>query len=97
MEQQQEDSESSKETKEGKRMTVYQTVSKKSTNNQKDIERGAEAVSTFTKPLVLMLLWNWLFTLLFGLPPIGYVKAFGLYLMSRILFDHKSITIDTDD
>ena len=96
MEQQQEDSETTKEIKEGKRMTVYQPT-KKSTSNQKDIERGAEAVSTLIKPLVLMLLWNWLFTLLFGLPPIGYVKAFGLYLMSRILFDHKSITIDTDD
>ena len=96
MEQQQEDSETTKEIKEGKRMRVYQPT-KSSTSIQKDIERGAEAVSTFIKPLVLMLLWNWLFTLLFGLPPIGYVKAFGLYLMSRILFDHKSITIDTDD
>ena len=91
-----EGSKTTKEIKEGQRMTVYQPT-KRSTTNQKDIERGAEAVSTFIKPLVLMLLWNWLFTLLFGLPPIGYIKAFGLYIMARILFDHKSITIDTDD
>ena len=33
---------------------------------------------------------------LFGLATIGYLKAFGLYLMSRILFNHKSIKIDYD-
>ena len=93
MEQQQEDSESSKETKEGQRMTVYQP-SKRSTSNQKDIERGAEAVSTFIKPLVLMLLWNWLMPGLFGLATIGYIKAFGIYLMSRILFNHQPVKID---
>ena len=33
-------------------MTVYKS---KATTDRKDIERGAEAVATFTKPLILML------------------------------------------
>jgi len=74
-------------------MTVYKS---KTTTDRKDIERGAEAVATFTKPLILMLLWNALMPGLFGLATIGYLKAFGLYLMSRILFNHKSIKIDYD-
>ncbi len=37
-----EGSKTTKEIKEGQRMTVYQP-SKRSTTNQKDIERGAEA------------------------------------------------------
>lgn len=74
-------------------MTVYKS---KVTTDRKDIERGAEAVATFTKPLILMLLWNALMPGLFGLATIGYLKAFGLYLMSRILFNHKSIKIDYD-
>ena len=40
-------------------------------------------------PLIIMLLWNWLVPGLFGLATIGYLKAFGLYLMSRILFSRK--------
>ena len=43
-----------------------------------------------------MLLWNWLVPGLFGLATIGYVKAFGLYLISRILFNHEPIKIDYD-
>tara|TARA_B100000902_G_C27215875_1_gene866915 strand:+ start:420 stop:644 length:225 start_codon:yes stop_codon:yes gene_type:complete len=74
-------------------MTVYKP---KSTTDKKDLERGAEAIATFTKPLILMLLWNALMPGLFGLATIGYLKAFGLYLMSRILFNHKSIKIDYD-
>ena len=74
-------------------MTVYKS---KATTDRKDIERGAEAVATFTKPLILMLLWNALMPGLFGLATIGYLKAFGLYLMSRIHFNHKSIKIDYD-
>ena len=51
------------------------------------IKAVAQVVSFFTKPLVLMLLWNWLMPGIFGLATIGYLKAFGLYLISRILFD----------
>ena len=58
---------------------------------QKKKEEAAYALGKFigflAKPLVLMLLWNWLVPGIFGLATIGYLKAFGLYLMSRILFD----------
>ena len=86
------ESSSSKETKD-KIMSVYKS---KSPADKKDIERGAEVVAFFTKPLFLMLLWNWLVPGLFGLATIGYVNAFGLYLISRILFNHKPIKIDYD-
>lgn len=51
------------------------------------IKAVSQVVSFFTKPLVLMLLWNWLMPGIFGLATIGYLKAFGLYLISRILFN----------
>jgi len=35
---------------------------------------------------VLMLLWNWLMPDIFGLPEITYWKAWGLLLLSCILF-----------
>ena len=35
---------------------------------------------------VVMLLWNWLLPPLFGLPAIGFWKALGLLVLSRILF-----------
>ena len=44
-------------------------------------------VGVFVKPLVLMLLWNWLMPGLFGFATIGYLKAFALWMISRILFD----------
>ena len=47
----------------------------------------AQLLAFFTKPAILMLLWNWLMPGIFGLATIGYLKAFGLYLISRILFD----------
>jgi hypothetical protein len=43
-------------------------------------------LGVFVKPLILMLLWNWLMPGLFGLATIGYLKAVALYLISRILF-----------
>tara|TARA_B100000902_G_scaffold350037_1_gene359029 strand:- start:506 stop:733 length:228 start_codon:yes stop_codon:yes gene_type:complete len=73
-------------------MSVYKT--KQTASERKDLERGAEAVATLTKPLFLMLLWNWLMPGLFGLATIGYIKAFGIYLMSRILFNHQPVKID---
>jgi len=59
-----------------------------------DIKRGAEAAANFIRPVVLMLLWNWIMPGLFGLPTIGYLKAFGLYIMSRILFNHEDVNYD---
>tara|TARA_Y100001963_G_scaffold147039_1_gene222799 strand:+ start:1409 stop:1654 length:246 start_codon:yes stop_codon:yes gene_type:complete len=44
-----------------------------------------------TSPVVLLFLWNWIMPGLFGLATIGYFKAFGIVVMSRILFKHDSI------
>lgn len=35
---------------------------------------------------IVMLLWNWLIPVLFGLKTITYLQALGLFLLSRILF-----------
>ena len=35
---------------------------------------------------VLMLLWNWLLPEIFGLPEISFWQAFGLLLLSKIIF-----------
>jgi hypothetical protein len=40
----------------------------------------------FISPVVLMLFWNWIMPGLFGLATIGYLKAFGLVVISSILF-----------
>lgn len=37
-------------------------------------------------PFVLMLLWNWLMPMIFGLVTITYFQSIGLYLLSGILF-----------
>jgi hypothetical protein len=36
--------------------------------------------------LILMWLWNWLMPEIFGLPTIGFWQAWGLVLLSHILF-----------
>jgi hypothetical protein len=41
---------------------------------------------TFLFGLVVMLLWNWLMPDIFGLPRIDYWHAWGLLLLSHILF-----------
>ena len=56
---------------------------------QKAMEALATIATTFTNPLVFMLLWNWLVPGIFGLVTIGYLQSFGLYWMSRILFSRK--------
>ena len=35
---------------------------------------------------VVMLLWNWLMPPIFGLPTIGFWKAWGLVILAHILF-----------
>jgi hypothetical protein len=35
---------------------------------------------------LVMLLWNWLMPSVFGLPAIGYWKAFGIVVLAKILF-----------
>ncbi len=41
---------------------------------------------TFLFGIVVMLLWNWLMPEIFHLPAIGYWQAWGLVLLSHILF-----------
>tara|TARA_B100001996_G_scaffold81013_1_gene59778 strand:- start:364 stop:630 length:267 start_codon:yes stop_codon:yes gene_type:complete len=65
----------------------------KEIKNKRDIAKGAEVLANFTRPLALMLLWNWIMPGLFGLATIGYLQAFGLYVMSRLLFNHKEISV----
>ncbi|AIX24553.1 hypothetical protein AAJ62_gp209 [Synechococcus phage ACG-2014g] len=78
-------------------MTVYR-FSKEETEEataeqilQKNKEDGAAVIVAtiffFTKPLVLMLLWNMLMPGIFGLSSIGYLKSLGLYLFARIIID----------
>ena len=59
-----------------------------------DEELGKRIVVQFlwdiTSPVVLLFLWNWIMPGLFGLATIGYLKALGLVVMSRILFKHDS-------
>jgi len=87
----------SQKTKE--RMSVYfqkpdAEVEKEKTKKENDIKRGAEAAANFIRPLVLMLLWNWIMPGLLGVATIGYLQAFGLYIMSRILFNHEDVNYD---
>jgi len=40
--------------------------------------------------LPIMLLWNWLMPLLFGLTKITFIQAFGLMFLSGLLFKNTS-------
>ena len=42
--------------------------------------------------LPLMLLWNWLMPIIFGLPVISFWQAVGLNLLASILFARTSTT-----
>ena len=67
---------------------------KKEIKNKKDFAKGAEVLANFSRALFIMLLWNWIMPGLFGLATIGYLQALGLYVMSRLLFNHKEISLD---
>lgn len=41
--------------------------------------------------LPLMLLWNWLMPVIFGLPTIGFWQAFGLCILTRILIPTSTV------
>ena len=43
-------------------------------------------VMAFLLGLVVMLLWNWLMPVIFGLPEITYWQGWGLVLLAHILF-----------
>lgn len=53
---------------------------------EQNLKYGKQVVGFFLNPVILMLVWNWLMPGLFGLQAIGYLKAMGLYVISRILF-----------
>jgi hypothetical protein len=61
---------------------------------QKNIKTGAKAMGTivgwFLKPAVLMLVWNWIIPSLFGLTTLTYWTAFGLCIITSILFKHDT-------
>ena len=40
----------------------------------------------------LMLLWNWLMPVIFGLPLIGFWQAFGLMFLSRLVLPSEAAT-----
>tara|TARA_R100001463_G_scaffold17067_2_gene44047 strand:- start:182 stop:442 length:261 start_codon:yes stop_codon:yes gene_type:complete len=60
---------------------------------KKQREEGAAAIvavfSFFGKPLIIMLLWNWLLPGIFGLATIGYLKSLGLFVLARIIIDKE--------
>jgi uncharacterized membrane protein len=57
-----------------------------------NIQAGQKAImvlgTLILSPVIMMLLWNWLMPLLFGLKTIGYFQAFGLHLLARLIFKH---------
>ena len=58
----------------------------KKAEQEKNVKAVAKGLGVFVKPLVLMLLWNWLMPGLFGLQTIGYLKAFAMCIITHILF-----------
>lgn len=58
----------------------------KKAEQEKNVKAVAKGIGVFVKPLVLMLLWNWLMPGLFGLQTIGYLKAFAMCIITHILF-----------
>ena len=44
-------------------------------------------VLVFGFPVLIMILWNWLFVPIFELPIVSYWQAFGLYVLIHITFN----------
>ena len=80
------------ETKTQNQMTMFLNRTKEqkvAIQKQKDEEAYKSAskfIGVFVRPLVVMLLWNWLMPGLFGFVTLNYIKAFALCLITRILF-----------
>ena len=51
---------------------------------------GTIIVIVLLLTLPTMWLWNWLMPVIFGLPEIGFWQAFGLLILSNILFKNSS-------
>ncbi len=43
------------------------------------------------------ILWNWLMPGIFNLPEIGYAQAFGLLVLSSLLFSSRNVTVETNN
>ncbi len=58
------------------------------THNKKFIGRAIGFVIVFTAVLttLVFLLWNWLMPVIFKLPEISFLQAFGILVLSKILF-----------
>lgn len=87
-----EQSNQTEKTKTKNQMSVFLDRNKEQREllkKQKDEEQyktASKFIAVFARPLIVMLLWNWLMPGLFGLATINYFKSFGLCLLSRILF-----------
>jgi len=46
-------------------------------------------VFAFLAALPAWLLWNWLMPQIFGLPPLGLLQAFGLLVLSSLVFGSR--------
>ena len=59
------------------------------TEEEKNYELGKQIVTAlanlFVSPVILFLVWNAVMPGLFGVAPLGYWSAMGLYIISRIL------------
>ena len=58
------------------------------TKNEKAKEEIAALIGTIiglvAKPLLIMLLWNWIVPGMFGLTTLSYLSAAGLYLLVKL-------------
>lgn len=54
------------------------------------------AVSAFLA-LPTALLWNWLMPAIFSLPEIGIVQAFGLLVLSSLLFSSRNVNVEAHE
>ena len=85
-------SNSTQETETQDKMTMFlnrtkeQKAAMKKQKDEEAYKSASKLLAVFARPLVLMLLWNWLMPGLFGLATLSYLKAFALYLITRILF-----------
>jgi len=61
---------------------------------QKNIKTGAKAMGVIlgwaVKPAVLALVWNWVIPPLFGLATLSYWTAFGICIITTILFKNDT-------
>ena len=75
-------------------------MDKKSLKNSLKIEMISELITlliaSFLIVAILMWLWNGLAVALFSLPVITYWQAWGIYILSNILFKNSSKRIRND-